>query len=199
MTSPSKVSEIEPGSQDVRDESKSSTSRDECEGRWLQRMATSVKARTDYDRQCKTDLMPLRAISRPFCRLGSPAGSNRRLSCSTRRISCGLPVMPCDLSISESRLLRRLWSNQRTSHLSELLRNPRPKARYADLPVRWLVSDSRFFVGAAARGTYLTQGVLIKPLGNKLAHVLQRKVESIHRGKTPDQFSSSVKKHDIGP
>lgn len=50
-----------------------------------------------------THPMLLLAISRPFCKLGSPEGSNFRLSANAARMACGFPPISITISARPSR------------------------------------------------------------------------------------------------
>ena len=96
--------------------------------------------------------MLLRAISMAFCRLGSPTGSSLCRSDIAWSTSCGFPTYKTFFLKRETEKRRR---RGRTGHLAYPFADTPTHADDADLPER----------------------ILVEPLGDKLARVLEREVE----------------------
>lgn len=92
--------------------------------------------------------MLLRAISMAFCKLGSPTGSSFVRSLSDLSTSCGLPA-------NQRERKHRKWEQYPTRHFTDALANPTAHTNDANL----------------------TERILVKPLHDELARVLQRQVE----------------------
>lgn len=108
-------------------------------------------------------LMLLRAVSRAFCRLGSPVGSSLWRSAIEFRTSCGFPGLR---SRRPHMQWRDDWMSVLTRHLADPLADPRTHTHDADL----------------------AQRVLVKPLRDEFPRVLQCKVKprgphvAVHHG-----------------
>jgi hypothetical protein len=82
-----RVSCIFPGSHVVREPNIMTISLDECDGKWLNRSKV-IRRRNKW---FQTHLIPPRAISNAFCKLGSPEGSKSRLLATVFNTSGGFP------------------------------------------------------------------------------------------------------------
>lgn len=91
---------IEPGSVEVSEEKRTRISRELVEGRWLS--GESCQHELTWGKRATHPIL-LRAISKPFCKLGSPDGSNFRLSANAARIACGFPPISMIISARPSR------------------------------------------------------------------------------------------------